>query len=122
MARNDPEAALPMLQIAEQADPADRRVLFLISRALTQLDRPEEAKPYLNAVRQHDELHQLASKAAGMKTIDDPQLCVEIGRRCLTLKRRLEAVAWFNAAIAIDPFYTEAQHELAQIEEGKPSS
>ena len=116
MVHDDPAAALPYLRIAEKDDPTDRRTLFSMSRALTLLDRPDEAAPYLDAVRRHDGLHQLASKAAALPELNDASLCFEIGESCLALGRPLEARAWFNASTSIDPLHSSAQAALGKLD------
>ncbi|QDV33844.1 tetratricopeptide repeat protein [Tautonia plasticadhaerens] len=118
--RGDPEAALPHLRAAEQNDPTDRLVNFHLGRALTMLGRAEEAAPYLDRVRRNDALGQLISRASTLPDLDDPDLCVEIGRACLSLGRSLEARAWFDTALSVDPFHDEAQESIARIEAGSP--
>ena len=118
--RSDAEAALPHLRIAERANPTDRLVNFQLGRALTMLGRSEEAAPYLDRVRRNDALGQLISRASTLPDLDDPDLCVEIGRECLALGRLLEARAWFDTALSVDPFHEGAQESIARIEAASP--
>ncbi|RUL88137.1 tetratricopeptide repeat protein [Tautonia sociabilis] len=118
--RLDPETALPSLRIAVRHDPSDRLSLFLLGRALSLLGRDEEAAPILETVRQNDLLGQMIAQASAKATIDDPELCLEIGLACQRLSRPLEARAWFDIALLIDPFHERAQEALALLDDGQP--
>jgi tetratricopeptide (TPR) repeat protein len=115
--RGDPEAALPLLRAAERHDPTSRMANFHLGQALTKLGDPEAAKPYLDRVRRNDMLGQLISRASTLPDLDDPDLCTQIGQECLALGRPLEARAWLNTALSVDPFHDGAQRIIAGLED-----
>ena len=84
------------------------------------LGRPDEARPYLEAARRHDDLWALVARAATTEGENDPQLPRQLGMACAAIGRNLEARAWLRLAVRRDPLDTESQQALFQLEHGAP--
>ncbi len=117
--RGDPRAAARFFRIARAADPDDRAVCYGLGVALRLSGAGEEAKPYLEFARRHDELTPLYSYAATEAGANDPNLPARMGSACESAGRSSEARAWFRLAVRRNPLDPAAQrglHRLAQVQ------
>jgi tetratricopeptide (TPR) repeat protein len=113
------EPACAAFAIAVREFPGSRRAAAGLGRALTQLGREADAKPWLERVDRMDALGLLVAQATALERASDPEIRVKIGLACRDLGRVPEAKAWLQAAIALDPLHREAQASLAVLEHAR---
>jgi Flp pilus assembly protein TadD len=114
--RRDGRAAEKQFHIALAADPIDRVALSGLGTALGMLGRSDEARPYLEAARRHDDLWKLVARAATTEGEHDPKLPHQLGMACAAIGRNQEARAWLRLAIRRDPLDSESQQTLFKLE------
>jgi hypothetical protein len=78
--------------------------------------RPQDARPYLQAARDHDRLEWLIENARSLSRRDDPRSLRAIGDACRAVHRFHEARAWYRLALARDPLDAELQKGVFELD------
>ena len=116
--RRDGAAAVRHFRIAHRASPLDHMTLLGLGTALRMVGRIEEARPYLEAARRHEDVWALVARAATIEGEHDPKLPRQLGMACAAIGRVHEARAWLKVAIERDPLDTLSQQALFDLEHG----
>ncbi len=119
--RRDGPTALRHLRIAYRADPLDHMTLSGLGTALRMVGQAEEARPYLEAARRHEDVWALVARAASAEGERDPKLPHQLGMACAAIGRAQEARAWLKLAIERDPLDALSQQKLFDLEHGTTS-
>jgi hypothetical protein len=90
-------------------------VTYGLGVALRLCGAGEDAKPYLELARRHDELTPLYSYAATEVGAKDLGLPARMGAACEAAGRPGEARAWFRRAVRLDPLDPAAQRGLQRL-------
>jgi tetratricopeptide (TPR) repeat protein len=115
LSRGDASAVIDY-RTALGADPDDREALFGVGQALRLAGRPQAARPYLQAARDHDRLEWLIENARSLSRREDPRSLRAIGDACRSVHRFHEARAWYRLALARDPLDTELQKGVFELD------
>jgi tetratricopeptide (TPR) repeat protein len=116
--RRDGIAALRQFQISLRTEPLDHVTLSGIGTALRMVGQAEEAQPYLDRARRHEDIWALVARAATAEGERDPKLPQQLGMACAAIGRAQEARAWLKLAIERDPLDTLSQQTLFDLEHG----
>ncbi len=119
--RRDGPAAVRHFRIAYRAEPLDHMTLLSLGTALRMVGQAEEARPYLEAARRHEDVWALVARAATAEGERDPQLPQKLGMACVAIGRAQEARAWLKLAIERDPLDALSQQTLFDLEHGAAS-
>ncbi|WP_169977126.1 tetratricopeptide repeat protein [Tautonia rosea] len=122
MQREGPEASLPYFRTAYEIDPNRRETIVGLGQALRAAGRKEEAQPFLDQARAMDVLSGILARAVTPSGKSDPEMLRKLAEACLDAGRLREAVAWYELVLADDPFDTEIQNKLRQIEDALAST
>jgi tetratricopeptide (TPR) repeat protein len=114
--RRDAEAALRHFRASERLEPDHRETIFGLARAHTLAGDLDEARPYQERARKHEDFSTLLQYAATPDGRDDPELPLKLGRACEGLGRLAEARAWYRLRLERDPFDRDAQQALYRLE------
>jgi hypothetical protein len=85
---------------------------------LRMVGRTEEARPYLEKARRHEDVWALVARAATAEGERDPKLPRQLGIACAAVGRNQEARAWLKLAIKGDPLDDLSQQTLFELEHG----
>jgi tetratricopeptide (TPR) repeat protein len=117
---HDGQAAVRHLRAALVGAPDDRDVQFSMGQALRLAGDKQAAEPLLLAASKQDALAALLGRAPSERERADPTLRVRLGAACEAAHRLPEARAWYELAIAHDPFDRAAQRALHRLEHPQP--
>ncbi|WP_165227966.1 tetratricopeptide repeat protein [Aquisphaera insulae] len=122
--RGDGPTAVRFFRIAQAAEPADRSLNSGLANALRLAGQLEAAAPYLEAVRLHDAITPLITRASTDEGEKDRALPDQLAAACEAAGRLFEARAWYKLALSRDPVDAEAQqgfHRLGlRLAEARP--
>jgi len=116
--RRDGPAAVRHFRIAHHNDPLDHMTLSGLGTALRMVGQAEEARPYLEAARRHEDVWALVARAATAEGEHDSKLPQQLGMACAAIGRAQEARAWLKLAIERDPLDALSQQRLFDLEHG----
>jgi tetratricopeptide (TPR) repeat protein len=119
--RREGPTAVRHFRIAHRADPLDHMTLSGLGTALRMVGQAEEARPYLEAARRHEDVWALVARAATAEGERNPKLPHQLGMACAAIGRVQEARAWLKLAIERDPLDTLSQQTLFDLEHGATS-
>jgi golgin subfamily B member 1 len=104
--RQDPEAAIPLLEQSVELDPDDADVRLALSQALAMAGRFEEAAAFLRA-----QIERYGSR----RPKDRALVHLNLARVCLAAGQRAEALSELDMAAKIDPAQPAVLYELAKL-------
>ncbi|WP_158633318.1 tetratricopeptide repeat protein [Tautonia sociabilis] len=113
--RRDPEAAVSAYRRALELRPNDRDALSGLSQALNQAGHREEAAEAVARLTRINDLNDLLHQLARVDADRSPDRYVEIGSACEAIGLEAQARAWYQVALAGDPFHREAQAALGRM-------
>lgn len=113
-----PEEAIDAYRTALELRENDRDALSGLSQALNQAGRRDEANEVVERLTRINDLNNLLSALGKGGSTPGKSLFMEIGRACEAVGFDAQARAWYQAALAEDPFDREAQDALAGL--GRP--
>src|SRR5262249_22471122 len=119
--RGDAAAAVTQFRRALASRPDDRGCLSGLAQALRLSGQAPAAEPWLEVVRRHDALIDLARRAAEMTHRHDPRLRRALGAACEALQLAPEARAWYGLALARNPLDSQTQMALYRLRTIGPS-
>jgi tetratricopeptide (TPR) repeat protein len=115
LSKRDAKGAWHHFQIAFKSDPEDRETVFGLVYALELAGQSRAAEPFRELVGKLERLSTLIHRAATPQARQDPALLRELGGACAALHRDPEARAWYELAIALDPFDSESHRALYRL-------
>lgn len=115
----DAGQAVRLFEIALAHAPDLRQNRADLGRALLAAGRPDDAAPYLEAVRAIDAFNNKIRDADRHLDAPDPDLWRDLGRAAEAAGRRPEARAWYRLIVARDPLDAEAQRDLFRFGQAK---
>lgn len=110
--------AFEALDRARNAGPLDEeKILRNLATAMRRLGREEQAREVLKRAEALTRFNQVVEVAVGAsRSDDDAELYRRLGEAARAADLQPEARAWFQLALARDPFDTTNQRVLAEIE------
>jgi tetratricopeptide (TPR) repeat protein len=119
--RRDGATAVHHFRITHRHEPLDHMTLLGLGTALRLLGQAEEARPYLEAARRHEEVWALLARADTAEGERDSKLPQQLGMACAAIGRAAEARAWLKLAIERDPLDALSQQTLFDLEHANTS-
>ncbi|MGO9470648.1 MAG: tetratricopeptide repeat protein [Isosphaeraceae bacterium] len=119
--RRDGPTAVRDFRIAHRALPLDHMTLSGLGTALRMVGQAEEARPYLDAARRHEDVWALVARAATAEGERDSKLPNQLGMACAAIGRVQEARAWLKLAVERDPLDALSQQTLFDLEHSTTS-
>lgn len=113
--RRAPETAVDAFQSALDMRPNDREALSGLSQAMNQAGRRAEAMPIAKQLNQVNELNSLLNSFSSEQVRPSPDRFVTLATICEKIGFFPQARAWYQIAIANDPFHSESQEGLARL-------
>jgi tetratricopeptide (TPR) repeat protein len=111
----DPDSAIEAYRTALELRENDRDALSGLSQALNQAGRREEAAEVVERLNRITALNNLLSNLGKVGLEPGPEEYLEIGHACESVGFEAQARAWYQAALAEDPFNRAAQDALAAL-------
>ncbi|QDV37244.1 tetratricopeptide repeat protein [Tautonia plasticadhaerens] len=117
----EPEEAIDAYRTVLELRNNDRDALSGLSQALNQAGRREEANEVVERLNRVTALNNLLNNLVKVDADPAPSQYLEIGRTCEAIGFEAQARAWYQAALARDPFNRQAQDALAGLGRTEPA-